>query len=200
MGGWIWIAGGCLFIVVAGLFFVLGAAVGVSGSFEQFEGIILPLLSTAGSWVAGVGALGAVVVSLWLSERQRREDTENLKVDVKVGFVTGIPGWKITLDIVSIGKRPSTIQSINFCSKNSKFSVLVLDFLHADRDFPATISYGERVSLILHDRTRIQLADYVEKQCQGRWDGLEFRANTNLNTYVARADGNVRDLLQGHLD
>lgn len=199
MGGWVWIAGGCLFVLVAGLFFVLGAAAGASVSYEQFGGLILPLLSTAGSWVAGVGALGAVVVSLWLSDRQRREDVELLKVKPQLSIVTGIEGWLISVDIISAGRRPAVVQSLVITSKDSKMNLHVVNFFHQSRDLPATLSYGEKISLILSSGFDREIARYVSEHCGGKSDSLEVRVSTTLSEFTARLDGNFDWLIKAAL-
>lgn len=200
MGGWIWIAGGCLFVLVAGLFFVLGAAAGASVSYEQFGGLILPLLSTAGSWVAGVGALGAVVVSLWLSDKQRREDVELLKVKPQISIVTGVEGWLISVEIVSAGKRPAVVQSLVIASRDSKMSIHVVNFFHQSRELPAALSYGEKINLILKSGFERDIARYVNEHCGGKSDNLEVRVSTTLSEFTARLDGNFGWLIKGALE
>lgn len=150
MAGIIWIIGSCAFVLLAGLFFVLGAAVGASVSYDQFAGLIIPLLSTAGSWVAGIGALGAVVVSLWLSDRQRREDIEGVKINNSVECTLDLDTyssqtWRITLDVVSTGRRPVTITKFQFHSKKKSILFPLADRYVYGEKLPVTLGYGEVV-------------------------------------------------------
>lgn len=56
-------------LLIAALAFVLGISFGVTYEKDSFTDIVIPALSAMGSWVAGVGALGAVFTSLWLAEQ-----------------------------------------------------------------------------------------------------------------------------------
>lgn len=162
MAGWIWIAGLCVLVLVVGLSFVLGAAVGASSSYEQFEGLILPLLSTAGSWIAGIGALGAVVVSLWLSDKQRREDREGVKINNSVEWNRGY--WNFTLSVVSTGRRPVTVTHCEFRSKKELHSFMFLGMYIKGANLPITLGYGEIAEWTITTEMIPQLARYAEPE------------------------------------
>ncbi|MWV17548.1 hypothetical protein F3I16_16015 [Pseudomonas sp. L-22-4S-12] len=193
------IVGGCVLLMVAGLSFVLGAAAGTGISFEQFKTLLVPLLDAAGGWVSGIGALAAVVTSLWLADRQRREDVEHLDVLPQLSIIPGL-GWMISIHVVSDGRRPATVTSIVIGSKHATVELHLLSFYHKNKDLPASLQYGESLDLIGAISLRAELVDYVAKYCGGKFDGLVVRVRTTTSHFSGEIEGNVLPYLRGEYD
>lgn len=199
MAGWILIVGGTLLLLVAGLAFGIGAAVGASMSYEQFKQLVVPLIDAAGGWVSGVGALSAVVVSLWLADRQRREDVEHLNVLPQLSFIAGL-GWMISIRVVSDGRRPATVTSVVISSKHANIEFHLINFYHKNKDLPASLQYGESLDLIGAISLRAELVDYIAKYCGGKLDGLVVRVRTTTSHFSGGIEGNVLPYLRGEYD
>jgi ABC-type multidrug transport system permease subunit len=61
---------------IIGLAFLLGLSFGLGNNQAKFISETVPVLSMLGGWVSGIGALAAVLTTLWLADKQRREDVE----------------------------------------------------------------------------------------------------------------------------
>ncbi len=72
-----------VFTIVIGFVFLLGLSFGLSNNHDKFITETVPVLSMLGGWVAGIGALAAVLTTLWLADKQRRDDVESLQVQVR---------------------------------------------------------------------------------------------------------------------
>lgn len=195
MGSWVYILYGCGLLLIAGVFLALGAAIGAANSYDQFRSLVIPLLSMLGSWVAGIGALSAVFVSLWMADRQRREDTENLMVRPGVCLITNENDWFVNVEVVSNGRRPSVVHSLKICSPHSKMFMQIIDFYHQSAQLPARLEYGEGLSFILTQRNKAQIKEYIDEHCDGRNEGLEVVVSTSLSTFKAPFDGNLEWVL-----
>ncbi|MDG9924477.1 MULTISPECIES: hypothetical protein [unclassified Pseudomonas] len=132
-----------LLLLVLILVFGLGAAVGASNSYSAFVNTLIPLLSMVGSWLSGIGALAAAIVSLWLANKSSREDVEDCEVDYR--WLYG----RFVLEAISQGKRPITITGAAVKFSN-KFCKLEVDSKGSSPRLPATLHYGQNVEIQLY--------------------------------------------------
>ncbi|WP_347883264.1 hypothetical protein [Pseudomonas aestiva] len=150
-------------------------------------------LGSLGDWVSGIGALLAVVVTLWLAHRQSLEDTESLKVQARmvVTIEMGQPCTWLELSAVSNGKRPATVTAFGFTSKHSEDFLGFYGYATVSQPFPMMLQYGQKGSGLLTTSALKKLQEYIEKDCGNRRDGLEVFANTTLGNFCAKIDKNV---------
>lgn len=115
-------------ILIATLTFVLGISFGVTYEKDSFTEIVIPALSAMGSWVAGLGALGAVFTSLWLAEQQRKNSGESLKCVFDIFVIQGVPDDSLGVIVTSNGNKPSNINSITIHSSESTTAISIQQF------------------------------------------------------------------------
>lgn len=191
-----------LFLVIAGVS-VISCLAGLTAgiNLNPISTVrFVPNWGSVGDWVSGLGALSAVLVTLWLADKQRREDVADLLVVPKLSMISGEETWLVTVNVVSRGKRPSLATSTSISSKHSK-SVLWLQNLHQySGSLPINLSYGEKVDLIYTAKNIEQIAKFVMKHCAGRTDGLTVNILTTLDTYSAQLDGLIKNLLDETVD
>lgn len=202
MHGWFLIIGGCLVLMLTGLSFFVGVAFGVSANYLQFSALYLPLLSTAGNWVAGIGAFGAVATSLWLADRQRREDVQSLVITLKHAFVGALhlEGPFLSIDIVSEGRRPATVTGVAILSKHASTKLQIVQFHHASDRFPASLQYGDSLGLLCLRDFHIEISSFLDRFCGGRTDGLELSVSTTLRRFKVPIEASVLEGLKVELD
>lgn len=111
------------FLFFAFISFALGVTFGVTTDGADFKGYWIPVLGMIGGWVSGLGALAAVVVSLWLAHKQSREDTE--LIDGRFFEATTGSEDFFALTIVSKGKRPAKVRSITLGGLGAKKHLFV---------------------------------------------------------------------------
>lgn len=148
-----------------------------------------------GDWVSGIGALSAVLVTLWLADKQRREDVSELLVVPNISIIQGEATWLITVNVISKGKRPSFATSISISSKHSKKVLWPQNLHHYSGSLPANLSYGEKVDLIFTPRNVEQIAEFVLEHCDEKKEGLKLNVLTTLETFSAPLDGVIENLL-----
>lgn len=175
----VWIAG-CLFVcVISGL---LGLTAGINLNPESTVRFV-PSWGSLGDWVSGTGALLAVLVTLWLADKQRREDTELLKVVSNASFPFG-PGYLgepfISLELTSEGKRPVTATSLGVSSPHSKSRLAITRFAHHSpvKSFPVRLEYGQQASIHLEPGAELEIEKFAREHCGGKSDALKFIVGT----------------------
>ncbi|WDG39741.1 hypothetical protein PUP72_13795 [Pseudomonas synxantha] len=180
---------------VIGLAFLLGLSFGLGNSHGKFITETVPVLSMLGGWVAGIGALAAVLTTLWLADKQRREDVESLRVSVRSAIAdTGEGGWFIALGITSDGKRPVKVTSLSVQSPHARNYLHVSQFWWGSDPLPAAMTYGDSISLHLAPGFDRQISSYVHKHCYGKTAGLQFVVSTTLHEFKASIDKNLLTL------
>lgn len=175
---WILVLCGVAACVICGF---LGLTAGINMNPESTVRFV-PNWGSAGDWVSGIGALLAVIVTLLLADKQRREDAELLKVVANASFPVG-PGFYglpfISVELTSEGKRPVTVTGLNVTSPHSKMRVQITDLAqHSPDKLPVRLEYGQRASIHLQAGAEIQIAQFVLEHCGNRTDGLKFVVNT----------------------
>ncbi|KRP59080.1 hypothetical protein [Pseudomonas trivialis] len=184
-----------VFITVIGFVFLLGLSFGLSNNRDKFITETVPVLSMLGGWVAGIGALAAVLTTLWLADKQRREDVESLRVSVRSAITnTGEEGWFIALGITSDGKRPVKVTGVSVQSPHARNYLHIHQFWLGSHPLPAAMTYGDSISLHLTPGFDRQINRYVEQYCRGNASGLKFVVSTTLHEFNASIDKNMLTL------
>jgi hypothetical protein len=150
--------------------------------------------NTAGSWVSGIGALLAVLTTLWLADKQRREDVEHLQVSVNTALAHPDRPWFISIEVVADGKRPATVRGVTITSPHAKHAVYMTGFLSFSDQLPIQLSYGEKANFHLDYGTEDLIKGFVVDHCNGQPDGLKAVISTNLNSFTAPFHKNLLTL------
>jgi len=173
---------------VIGLAFLLGLSFGLGNSHGKFISETVPVLSMLGGWVSGIGALAAVLTTLWLADKQRREDVESLRVTINMSLIHPDKPWFITVQTVADGKRPATIRGLTFTSPHAKSALHVTGFMAFGNQMPIQLSYGEKADFHLEYGIERQLRGFVDEHCNGKSAGLKVVVSTNLNSFSRKVD------------
>lgn len=190
------IATGILLIVI--LAFLLGAAYGVSSDRKQFVDTLIPVFSTAGSWVSGIGALGAVFVSLWLAEKQARKDREQLKLSISSVLTTIHPEARLCIEVVSTGQKPSNISSISLTGKNSSRIMALVNFANGSSALPTKLGYGEKAYYFLQQGGEKEIGEYLKNNCAGSAKELQIYINTTTEVFILKPEKEMKSMLESH--
>lgn len=164
------------------LFYALGVATGVATSVDEFKETV-SLLSMLGGWVSGLGALAAVGTTLWLADRQRREDVESLKIWLARVRVNDFRDECLMVEVASNGKRPCTIRTINFKCPAAKNPLHVPAVLKESAPLPTPLNYGEAAQFIFPPYLEGQIARYINVDCGGRAESLCIVLSSNLESF-----------------
>lgn len=180
---------------VVGFAFLLGLSFGLGNSHGKFIAETVPVLSMLGGWVSGIGALAAVLTTLWLADKQRRDDVESLRVSVRSAIAnTGEGGWFIAVKVTSDGKRPVKVTSLSVHSPYAKKYMHVARFWLGSDPLPASMTYGDSISLHLTPGFDGELNEFVNKHCHGKTAGLKFVVNTSLHEFSGAIHKNLLTL------
>jgi hypothetical protein len=173
-------------ILIATLTFVLGISFGVTYEKDSFTEIVIPALSAMGSWVAGLGALGAVFTSLWLAEQQRKNSGESLKCVFDVFVIQGEPDDSLGVIVTSNGNKPSNINSITIHSSDSTVAMSIQQFAPSSAALPTYLPYGQQASFLLSSDFKSHINDYVNKHCTGSYKNLVLSVNTTTESFKVK--------------
>lgn len=183
-------------ILIATLTFVLGVSFGVTYEKGSFTEIVIPALSAMGSWVAGLGALGAVFTSLWLAEQQRKNSGESLKCVFDVFVIQGEPDDSLGVIVTSNGNKPSNINSITIHSSDSIVAMSIQQFARSSSVLPTYLPYGQQASFLLSSDFKSHINDYVNKHCLGSYKNLILSVNTTTESFKVKFDKTVIEYLK----
>lgn len=119
----------------------------MSLTFDQW----MQIANVTGTWVAGLGTLAAVVVSLWLARRSSRVD---LKVKVAVYWIIN-PGVQpkeecVGYEVVNVGERAAIIDSVGWAiggRKSKQFAMQMVE-PRLGATVPKRLEHGERASFM----------------------------------------------------
>lgn len=170
-------------LLIAVLSFIIGVSFGVTFEQNSLKDILIPSISAMGSWVAGLGALAAVFTSLWLAEQQKKINDENLTnlFDVFV-FPPDMTG-RLTIKVTSTGNKPSNINSLSICSKDSDVALMVAQLDPRGNQLPMQLAYGQQGIYVLPSNTENSINDYVKNRCSGSYKNLILSLNTSINSF-----------------
>lgn len=167
--------------VVAGMcsliFFGLGAAYGTSIGSQEFKGLVVPVLDMLGGWVSGLGTLAAVMVSLWLTGKQGRENAENIVVKqlAKQDY--------LRIDLISKGNRTAVITGLELFEISSG-KRLTIDKYMKMPSLPAKLEYGGQVTFLLLDEHETAIRDEAHKWFLNKFSSLSLKVITTIHVYV----------------
>lgn len=110
------------------------------------------ILNTVGTWLAGIGTLSAVIVSLYLARRDSK-----VKLKVCAGHrVLVTPGQKATPDycsirVTNVGFRPATITGIGWKVGllKKKYGIQTVHGHPASSNLPVKLDYGDEASYLI---------------------------------------------------
>ncbi|WP_308907615.1 hypothetical protein [Pseudomonas canadensis] len=161
----------------------LGLTAGINLNPESTVKFV-PSWGSLGDWVSGTGALLAVLVTLWLADKQRREDVESLKVGLVMGMMShGPDALFASVNVTSDGKRPVLITGVTFMSNHAKQAMHVTGFMSFGNSLPIRLNYGEQAQFPLEFGFENALNSFVRAHCNGRADGLRVVVSTSLNEF-----------------
>ncbi|BDZ73922.1 hypothetical protein GCM10025856_16410 [Methylophaga marina] len=182
-------------ILLGAMCFLLGTALGVSIDRGNFTETLLPVLSVIGSWVSGVGALGAVTVALWIAEKQRRSEKEDLELDFGFVIVPGFQEAVLMISAVSVGKRPSEINSISVYGKNATVIMHVARFLNVSSQLPTNLGYGKKANFLCEEGFEIHIGEYLNTYCDGTSKDLKVCVSTTTENFIYIPDESMKSAL-----
>lgn len=174
---------------------LLGLTAGINLN-QQSTIKFIPEWGSLGDWVSGTGALLAVLVTLWLADKQRRDDAELLTVvsNASIPFGPGYIGRPfISLELTSEGKRPVTVVGVSVISTHSTQALAITGFSITSpvQSLPVRLEYGQRASIHLQPGAEVELVRYVNNSCKGRTDGLSFQIRTTTGSWKGDISANL---------
>ncbi|MBU1308522.1 MAG: hypothetical protein KKE30_03185 [Gammaproteobacteria bacterium] len=176
--------------------FILGIAFGASSDQTEFSGTILPVLSVVGTWVSGLGSLGAVIVALWLAEKQRRAESELLELDLGFFIIPFASEAVLMISAVSKGKRPSEINSVSIYGKTANAKMYLVNFLPCGSQLPVNIGYGKKASFFCEVGFEYQIGEYISTNCNGSAKELELCVSTTTKNFIYSPDASMKKTLE----
>ncbi|WP_136254282.1 hypothetical protein [Onishia niordana] len=174
---------GIAIVLLCAMAFLFGVAFGASSDLNAFKDTILPVLSTVGTWVSGIGALGAVLVALWLAEKQRQRDKESLNIDFDFVIFPWVMNPVLAISAVSVGNRPSNIHSISIYSENAEARMALVRFMEGSAALPTMIGYGEKVAYFCETGFDRHIAAYLKRHADGSAKGLSLTVSTTTENF-----------------
>lgn len=169
------------------------------------------MLEVVGIWIASIGTVAAVVVALWLAQRDRRPSLE-----LRITHVLMISGYGgptpefISVRITNKGIRPATIEGIGWRSGwfvrlpflKRKEAIQRTDLYAANPSMPIELADGDvanfLIPVVLTDGSNWYYGGITE-MVQGRFDRWTFRGlawTTRGEMIVAKPN----DSFFNHLD
>ncbi|KQW57073.1 hypothetical protein [Variovorax sp. Root411] len=108
----------------------------------------IQIANAVGTWVAGLGTLAAVIVSLWLALDSRR-----VRLKTRVGIYWLIPGDGtqrtefVNFDVTNVAERPVTISSVGWVIGRGKARRFALqDVSQMLDDVPRRLDHGQKAN------------------------------------------------------
>ncbi|MGY2338004.1 hypothetical protein ACW9HW_02010 [Pseudomonas sp. SDO5532_S415] len=188
--GWV----GLLVVVSSLVGLVVGFAFAIRLN-PQTADVYLLNLGSVGDWVSGVGALSAVFVTLWLNDKQRKENTERIKVE-QVSREEGL-----LISVISSGNRPSLVTGLYIGHKNSEEKLHLSKSNFLKEKFPiGRIDFGELISVLVLDKFDLQIAQEAEKRFGKKFDDLLLIVTTSLGRFSFPLDSVYVSYMRHHLE
>jgi len=176
---------------------LLGLTAGINLNPESTVKFV-PVWGSLGDWISGLGALLAVLVTLWLADKQRRDDVESLEVNLVMGLAEYRPDDAfVSVNVTSDGKRPVLVTGVVFTSPYAKKALHVTGFMHFGDTLPIRLSYGEQAQFPLEYGFEDSLNNFVGRHCGGRTDGLKVIVSTSLNQFEKAVPAAVLTMNRG---
>jgi len=159
------------------MFFGLGAAYGTSIGTQEFKGLVVPVLDMLGGWVSGLGTLAAVMVSLWLTGKQGRENAENIEIKqlAKQDF--------LKIDLVSKGNRTAVITGLELFEIGSGKRLSIDKYMKMPA-LPAKLEYGGQVTFLLWEKHETEIRDEAYRWFVNKFSSMALKVTTTIGVYV----------------
>lgn len=183
-------------LFIALLAFMIGAAYGASVNNQEFLETFIPIFSALGSWVSGIGAVGAVCVALWLAEEQALNDRENLDLSFSVVMTSIHESLLLCVEATSTGKKPSSIMSISITGGRRK--LVFTELSQGSSPIPIKIDYGEKATWFLRPNTEKQIGDFIKNYCDGDPEKIQINIHTTTKTFSLKPNDEIRGMLKSH--
>lgn len=181
------------------LVFLLGVAYGVSSGRNQFINTLIPVFSAVGSWVSGIGALGAVFVALWLAEQQDKKNREHLNLDFNCVLTSLHEDGLLCIEAVSAGQKPSNISSIYLSGgKGCTKKIAWVEFAQGSTALPSKLGHGEKAYYFLLPGSEKQIGEYIKNHCNGRAKELNILVNTTTEVFALKPNKEMQAMLESH--
>lgn len=175
-----------VFVIVGFVFFIflsfaLGLSFGAATDSSSFKDYWIPVLSMIGGWVAGLGTLAAVAVSLWLAHKQSSEDTE----DIHGEFFNATDGVEsfLALTLVSKGKRPAKVRSVSVSGEGASHYMYISIWGGGSSVLPIYLNYGEDAFFRFRNDFSPRLDSFVESELAGVRSRVRVYVSTTVKTY-----------------
>lgn len=157
--------------LLVGLAFLLGLSFGLGESNASFVNEVVPVLSMIGGWVSGIGALAAVLTTLWLADKQRRENAEKLELrcEIKpaVGGTSLWGGKDLVVEFICSGTRPVRVSGARIGARKSSKGWIAYMSGPTGKGFPFTLNYGESEEIRLSYRDITDVLSYFDANHNG---------------------------------
>lgn len=183
-------------ILLGMMLFLLGTAFGASTNSSDFKEMLLPVLSVIGSWVSGVGALGAVLVALFIAEKQRRSEKENLKIEFNFVIVPFATEAVLMISAVSVGKQPSEISSVVIYGQGATASMYVSRLLNGSSPIPVNLGYGKKAIFLCEEGFEHHIGSYLNTYCGGKASNLKVCVSTTTENFIFVPDAKMKSALE----
>jgi hypothetical protein len=178
------------------MLFLLGVAFGTSTSNAEFKESILPVLSVVGSWVSGIGALGAVLVALWISEKQKRSDKEHLELGFDFVVTQPYTNAVLMVSAVSTGKRPSEINSIAIYSQGATAQMYIARLLPGSSAIPINLGYGKKATWLCEEGFEHHIGSYLKTYCNSKASQLKICVSTTTENFTITPSKEMKKTLE----
>lgn len=190
----------CGISLIVLLAFLLGIAYGTSSERDRFVDISISAFSAVGSWVSGIGALGAIYVALWLAEQQARKDREHINIKFSCVILPSMyEGALLCIEAVSVGQKPSHIRSLNISGgKNCTHSIALINFARGSSALPTRLGYGEEANYFLPPNFEKEIGKYIKEYCNGSANEICIYINTTTEVFRIDPDKQMKAMLESH--
>ncbi|MFK3945628.1 hypothetical protein [Pseudomonas fulva] len=159
----------------------------------------VPNWGSLGDWVSGCGALLAVIVTLWLADRSRREDVESVDVKCSMALVGGIQTPLLVVEATSDGKRDAHVSGVFFTCSKAKSNYWLVKWHSLSARLPAHLGYGQRAMLIANEGAIGELANFIAEHADGDVSGLTVHVQTTLKEFTRPIHKDVVEFIQTEL-
>lgn len=186
---------------------IIAVACGICGMLGLTAGINLNPSSTvryvwdwnaAGSWVSGIGALLAVIVTLRLADKARREDVESLVVKCSMAII-GSHGPRLLIELVSNGKRDAHISAVYFTTPQATANYWQVRYQAGSTPLPVHLGYGKKATLISNEETIKELANFLAEHSNGSASKLSVHAVTTIKEFSEEVHPSIVGLIEDEM-
>ncbi|WP_426762131.1 hypothetical protein ACP6EW_18035 [Hafnia paralvei] len=160
---------------------------------DRFKSVTIPFLAMLGSWVAGIGTMLAVFVSLWLAGQAKKENVEELDISFSMSVMPTISVSEkyMTITITNKKRIRSNIVYIGFIFSNAAGTFIGIDtnkLIYGK--IPALLSdYGDRETIVLPNDFGVMQTQAMVDACSGDDLGVAtLYVGTTTNTFEKKLE------------